>query len=401
MVTAWKSRYRRNALAPAVPVEEEPVSGIRLIHGGKEYFDLLRLLISTARESIYLQVYIFSDDETGRGIADLLLQAAQRNVKVYLLVDGYASQDLPDAFITRLKSGGVSIRLFEPVWRSKYFYVGRRLHHKVVVVDNRYSLVSGINISNRYNDVQDIPAWLDWAVYAEGKVAAQLSHVCRKRVLPSTLRSMQKDATDRYYDSQVEGLVTVRINDWVRRKREITNSYLSMFRHAGSRIIIMSPYFLPGRYFRKSMKRAAQRGVCIQLILAGPSDVMLSKYAERYMYRWLFRNNIEIYEYQKNILHGKMAVFDSQWATAGSYNVNNISAYASIELNLVIRDPGFVHMAEQELTGIIANDCVRITEEIYNRRTTLWTRFLQRSAYDIFRLLFFIFTFYFRQRESG
>ena len=133
--------------------------------------------------------------------------------------------------------------------------------------------------------------------------------------------------------------------------------------------------------------------------MTGMSDVVIAKYSERYMYRWLLRNGIEIYEYEKNILHGKMAVCDGQWLTLGSYNVNNISAYASIELNLDVHNPSFARHVEQHVEAIIQNDCKRITVEEHRSRETLLNQFLERSAYDIFRLLLFLFTFYFKQRE--
>jgi cardiolipin synthase len=113
----------------------------------------------------------------------------------------------------------------------------------------------------------------------------------------------------------------------------------------------------------------------------------------------MLRNKIEIYEYLPKIVHSKVATYDSKWLTVGSYNVNNISAYASIELNLDVSDASFVQHVEKRLNRIIEMDCILITEEEYKMRTTLWQQFLQRSAYDIFRFILFIFTFYFRQRE--
>src|SRR6202030_4242758 len=132
---------------------------------------------------------------------------------------------------------------------------------------------------------------------------------------------------------------------------------------ASNQIIIMSGYFLPGPAIRRNMKRAATRGVKIKLILAGISDVMVAKYAERYMYNWLFRNNIEIYEYKPCVLHGKVAVYDKQWATIGSYNVNIISAYASVELNIDVNNRAFAGMLDETMQNIIRKDCVQITKE--------------------------------------
>ena len=368
---------------------------VQLVHGGKEYFSLLKQLISNAQDSIYLQTYIFEEDQTGTEVANELMAAARRQVKVFLLVDGYASNHLSASFIKKLKAAGVNFRMFDPLLKSKYFYLGRRLHHKVVAIDTKYSLVGGINISDRYNDMPDQPAWLDWAVYAEGEVATQLTQICQQRVKPASLKSLlgsKKKLTTK------GNVVSVKVNDWVRNKREITNSYLTMFREAKESIIIMSAYFLPNDQFRKELRRAAKRGVKVKLILAGPSDVALSKYAERYMYRWLLKNGIEIYEYQKSVLHGKMAVYGGKWATVGSYNVNNISAYASIELNLAVSDTNFANQVEAALNSVMADGCVRITAEHVNH-SSLTKRTMQRGAYYIFRIMFFLFTFYFKRRE--
>ncbi|MEJ0105932.1 MAG: phospholipase D-like domain-containing protein [Bacteroidota bacterium] len=153
---------------------------IKLIHGGRDYFDLLIQLINQATESIHLQTYIFGDDETGREVADALKTAAKRNVQVHVLADGYASQAMSRHFINELKAAGIHFRFFEPLLKSKHFYFGRRLHHKVFVADAKSALVGGINIANRYNDMPGKPAWLDFALYDEGEVAKELCVLCWK-----------------------------------------------------------------------------------------------------------------------------------------------------------------------------------------------------------------------------
>ncbi|HEY4968023.1 MAG TPA: phospholipase D-like domain-containing protein, partial [Puia sp.] len=111
---------------------------IKLIRGGRPYFDQLLHLINGAERIIQLQVYIFDDDETGREISTALKEAAKRNVAVYLMADGYASQKLPKKFIRELEEAGVHFRFFEPLFRSRQAYFGRRLHHKVIVTDNQF-----------------------------------------------------------------------------------------------------------------------------------------------------------------------------------------------------------------------------------------------------------------------
>ncbi|MES1217809.1 MAG: phospholipase D-like domain-containing protein, partial [Bacteroidota bacterium] len=147
------------------------INRVSLIRGGKEYFDTLVRLINTAKESIHIQSYIFDDDTTGSMIADALKKACERKVEVYVLADGYASQVMSKSFIKDLKKAGIHFRFFEPFFKSTHFYFGRRMHHKISVFDARYALVGGVNIADRYNDLQGKPAWLDFAIYAEGEIA--------------------------------------------------------------------------------------------------------------------------------------------------------------------------------------------------------------------------------------
>lgn len=381
-----------------VNLKKKEFDQIRLVRSGFEYFDLLTQLIHAAQKSIHLQVYIYEDDETGKQIADALIDATKRGVNVFVVVDGYASQDLSKAFIHKLSLSGVQFRFFNPLLKSKYFYFGRRMHHKILVVDGCKAMVGGINISNNYNDTVESPAWLDWALYVEGEVATRLEYVCED-LRKFEILEVTKTHLRRKKQLLTEQPISVRINDWVRGKKEVTASYLKMLRNAQSQVTIVSSYLLPGKLLRRNLRVASKRGIKIRLVMTGMSDVVIAKYSERYMYRWLLRNGIEIYEYEKNILHGKMAVCDGQWLTLGSYNVNNISAYASIELNLDVHNPSFARHVEQHVEAIIQNDCKRITVEEHRSRETLLNQFLERSAYDIFRLLLFLFTFYFKQRE--
>jgi cardiolipin synthase len=374
---------------------------VKLIRGGPEYFDLLEKMIASARSSIHFQFYILENDQTGRRIADALKSAAQRGVQIYVLLDGYASKDLPQDFVEDIRSAGIHIRMFEPILRSQSFYFGRRLHHKVVVTDSWHCLVGGLNVSDRYNNTIEATAWLDWALFSEGPVGPVVVKVCEQRYKSRGMRfnhPMPDIKPLMPHASRTDCAVRIRTNDWVGRKWEISRSYLEMLKSSTSEITIMSPYFLPGEIFRRRIKQAIRRGVDIHVVLAGISDITLSKYAERYMYRWLLRNKVKIHEYQKTVLHGKMAVCDGQWITIGSYNFNNLSAYASIELNMDVKDRAFSSEVQSRLNHIIKSDCRLITEEEYERAGII-EHILQWIAYNIHRVVLFLFTFYFKQKE--
>jgi len=377
---------------------------ISLVHSGEDYFSLLLSLIDKAKLTIHLQVYIYENDETGRKVADALMAAAKKGVSVYLHVDGYASQRLNGEFRHKLEKAGIHFKFFEPLLKSRHFYFGRRLHQKVFVADGIYSLVGGLNIGDRYNDLPNKIAWFDLALYAEGEVSYQLHLICnamwrRRRRLKDKL--IKKDV-EQFCESilkEERQTVRVRQNDWVKRKSEVWNSYRLLFSKANETITIMCSYFLPGRTYRKLLSRASARGVKVKIILAGKSDVMLSKNAERYLYDWLLRKNIEIYEFERTVLHAKMSVADKKTVTIGSFNVNNISAYASLELNLDIKSPAFGSYIQDVMDDIIAKDCKQITKENYISSTNIFKRAWQKICYALVNWILTLFTFYFKQEE--
>ena len=148
---------------------------------------------------------------------------------------------------------------------------------------------------------------------------------------------------------------------------------------------------------RRSIRQAVNRGVRVKVIMAGKSDLVVAKNAERFLYDWLLRNKVEIYEYQNNILHGKIAVCDGEWLTIGSYNVNDISAFASIELNLDIRNAEFVTGVRQTIDEIIKNDCVRVTPADFGKTRNIFTQFYRWFSFQFIHQVFHLFTFYFRR----
>ena len=331
-----------------------------------------------------------------------LLSAAKRKVKVYLLVDGYASQSISEALIQQLTVAGIHFRFFSPLFKYSNFYFGRRLHHKVVVVDSSIALVGGVNISNHYNDLPGKPAWLDFAIVVRGEVVNELCTICWKtwngnqagyRKSPCIIKAPN-------IDLNLNEMANVRIrrNDWVLRKYQISKTYIEMMTNAESQVIILCSYFLPGTVMRRHLKKAASRGVIVKVIVTGKSDLLVAKNAEKFLYDWLLRNNIGIYEYQINILHGKMAVCDSKWVTIGSYNVNDISAYASVELNLDIQNDHFATQVQSMFQGIISTGCTLITKEGHLQSKNIFKQFFRWVSYELFRITFYAFTFYFKQK---
>ena len=364
---------------------------VEYVEQGKHFFKKLKWIIDKAKESIHLQTYIFEDDETGTFIADALIKAAERGVAVFVLVDGYASQKISKSFLARVREAGVRFRLFEPFFKFRKFYFGRRLHHKMVVVDGEEAMVGSMNIADKYNDIGDEKAWLDRAIYIHGEVAAELQRICvrfweGKKWSRLIRKKKATTAPGKNFPPDYDTPVRVRQNDWINRKGQATRTYFQIFHNAKTYIYVVCSYVLPDSTLRRQLERAAKRGVEIRFVLAGTSDVKVVKTAERYLYRWMLRNKMKLYEYQPAVLHVKMAIADDEILTIGSYNLNNLSAYASVELNLDVRDPAFVKEVRRDIEEVMEKDCIVVPLKDYMTRLFSWRQFMRWCSYVITRI---------------
>ena len=376
---------------------------VSIVRSGEPFFTQLKRLIDEANHSIHFQTYIFSADSTGREVAARLMEAARRGVSVYLMADGYASRTLPKELIQQLKEAGVQFRFFEPLFRGPDFYFGRRLHHKMVVVDERYAVVSGSNIADRYNDLPGQPAWYDMALLVEGDAVLELYDICLKIWERDTTKKnlLRKKLHDLFNYISAEDAVGVRVlqNDWVRRKLEIYFAYHKLFKQAKKSITVVCSYFLPGLSLRNRLSKAVKRGVEVRVVLANTSDVALTKHAERYLYKWMLRNGIKVYEYLPSVLHAKMAVVDDEFLTVGSYNLNDLSAKASVELNLLVKDSELAQEMKAEIENVITHHCVAIDAKNFSLRLLSFRQLWQFLCYHTLRFFLTIGTFYFKQEE--
>ncbi len=362
-----------------------------LVHSGEDYFMRLEKMILDAKTEIHIQTYIFDYDTTGKKIISALTIAASRNVKIFLLLDGFGSLSFPEEVIDALSKIGIEIRIFSPFFSANSLYIGRRLHHKIAVVDSKTALIGGINIADKYHGTQKTLPWLDYAVEINDEnISKSLHELCRDMYFKNRIIRRKKIIT--LYEKSNINSVSVLQNDWLKRKNEIFRSYINKISTAEKEIVIVSSYFLPGKKLIKALKKASQNKVTIKLILSGISDVPMARRASCHLYSKLLRYNIELYEWKKSVLHGKIAVIDSNWATIGSFNLNNLSSFASIEMNVAIDSSEFAAIYLLHLREIM-DQCERITPETLKIRDGLPTKLANWLSYWTARTIEIIVTY--------
>ncbi len=93
-----------------------------------------------------------------------------------------------------------------------------------------------------------------------------------------------------------------------------------MLTSARREVIIANAYFFPGYRLLHAMRNAARRGVRVKLIVQGEPDIPIVKFGAHLLYHYLVKGGVQIYEYRRRPLHGKVALADDHWATVGSSN---------------------------------------------------------------------------------
>lgn len=379
------------AQIPILQKNKDGQAKVTLVHSGEDYFIRARNIILNAKSVIHIQMYIFENDATGLEIIDALKEAAIRNVEIYVLLDGYGSYSFPKLILKELKQLGINIRFFSPFFSGNNFYIGRRLHHKIITADGTAALVGGINISNNYKGTSTENPWLDYAIQIESnETTIQLEQLCRNIYFKHKRTHRLKLPPASYLDQKTT--ITVLQNDWLKRNNEITTAYVNSIQKAQKEIIIVGCYFLPSRRFTKVLKKAAKSGVKIKLILSGISDIPLIQRATYHLYSSFLQNNIELYEWNKSILHGKVALVDTQWTTIGSFNVNHLSSYGSIETNVAIDSAKFAKTLASDLNSVISQ-CERITYETIKRKSSPFTIIANWFSYQFVRAILIFITY--------
>ena len=363
---------------------------LELVYSGEDYFSRLEAIIHNSQFEIDIQMYIFENDLIGRRIITALKEAAARHVKIYILLDGLGSLSFPSEIINELKQSGINIRFFAPLFSAYTFYLGRRLHHKVVVADAKITLIGGINIADKYHGTATEAPWLDYAVQLNGEISEPLQELCRDIYFKK--RRLGSKKIKSVFHLQEDALVRIIQNDWLKRKNEICDGYIKSIRNAKKEIIIVGSYFLPGIRIIRALKKASKNKVEIKLILSGISDLPMTRRATCFLYGKLLKYNIELYEWDKSILHGKTAVIDGCWTTIGSFNLNNLSSYGSVEMNVEINSISFSKNYQSHLNQIIAQ-CQRVTPESLRIKTSLFTKIINLLSYLFTRMIEIIVTY--------
>ena len=358
---------------------------MRLLIGGVDLFAAMVEAMDAAQHEVLLETYIFDFAGSGADVAHALMRAAQRGLRVCVVVDGVGTGELPDAWSALFALAGVQVRIFAPAVGLGFWLPSRwrRLHRKLCVVDNAVAFCGGINILDDYLDphvdgLLKAPR-LDYAVQLQGPLVkaahdtmTQLwSRIEAVRELRSQDVSAAIDALRGVSQNPhlpALGETQLVLRDNVRHRTHIERTYRKAIGAARHDIILANAYFFPGLRLRRALVMAARRGVRVRLLLQGQYEYFLPYRAARQLYGQLMAAGVEIYEYHASYLHAKVAVVDGKWLTVGSSNLDPFSLLLAREANVVAHHPALAQALQISLTDAIAAGATRVDPRAYLNR---------------------------------
>ena len=369
-----------------------PGNRITLLNSGIEYFPALLSAIEAARSEIYLETYIFADDEIGHQVAAALSRAAARGVQVNVTVDGFGARNFRVDFLPRLTAAGVRAMFYRP--EISPFHLRRhrlrRLHRKLVVIDARIAFVGGINIVDDNNAPEEMRPRYDYTVSIEGPTLRQVHQAARRMwEIVSWVNFKRRFRHDLPATPSCkivgEQEAAFLIRDNIRHRNDILHAYITAINGAQDEILIANAYFLPGLRFSLALHAAAKRGVRITVLLQGKTDHPLLRYAAQTLYAALLKAGMRIYEYEKSFMHAKVAVIDRLWATVGSSNIDPFSLLLAKEANLAIDNALFAADLNRPLAEALRARAQELPRDHW-QKIPWYSRVLRWICYGLVRL---------------
>lgn len=355
-------------------------SAVRIFNFGSDKFESLKKDLENARESINLQYYIFTDDNIGNEVADILMRKAREGVTVRVLYDHVGSFSVRRRFFRRMEEAGVQshpfFRVSFPQFASR---VNWRNHRKIVVIDNSIGYIGGMNIADRYVSSAETTHdfWRDTHLRVEGPIVSDMFYSfavdwnflkSKKDVTPIPAPVLSAGTITRHIPLQ---LVCSGPTD---RWGNIALVFEKAILAAKKSVYIQTPYFLPTDFLLKALQTAALSNVDVRILIPRKSDSRLLSVASYSFISECLESGIKVYLYNAGMLHAKNMIIDDDFVTTGSANFDFRSFEHNFEGNLLIYDT-HVNRRMKDTFFLDLSHATRLTLQSWNSRPRMLRMF--------------------------
>jgi cardiolipin synthase A/B len=329
---------------------------VQLLHDGPETFEQQLDLIHKAEHTVELEQYILRADEVGERFSDVLIAAAQRDVKVRVIADGIGSRGTTGAFYDTMRRKGVDVRVFNKPGFHPWLGLLPRDHRKLLVVDGKIGVTGGIGLGREWLQMgrKKRTLWRDTAVRIEGKAAGDMlqafermwRRVSRKERRGSH-RLLKKTPTGAHLDPSTDTPALVGIIEGEPFRLRVARALQIQSIAAERSIWIASAYFIPSWAEVEALTGAARDGVDVRVLVPSRNDHPWVTMLTRRYYRMLLANGVRIWEWKGDMMHAKTSVVDGRWVRVGSTDFNALGVAINYELDALVEDATVGRAAEE------------------------------------------------------
>jgi len=342
---------------------------VEVLRNGYRIFPAMLEAIAAAERTIDFATYAYWTGDIAPQFAEALCERATAGVEVNVLLDAVGASRMDRSLVGDLEKAGASVEWFRPARWFDLEKLNNRTHRKILVVDGSVAFTGGVGIAEEWTgDCEDPDHWRDTHVRVEGPVARDILG----GFLENWAEARRTILTGRHlpdvpkFDDGVRAQVTR--SSAKKGSTEAEQLFYTAIQSAQKRLWITSAYFAPRHAFVDALKDAVGRGVDVRLVVNGPHiDHALVRQAGHVSFGELLDGGVRIFEYQRTMLHAKVTVVDSAWATIGSINFDNRSFALNDELNLSIQDAGVAGTFEEHFENDL-EDCIELTPGTWSRR---------------------------------
>ena len=356
---------------------------VKLLKSGEEKFNYLLEDIKKAKHHIHLEYFNFRNDSIANLTFEILGQKAKEGVEVRAIFDAFGNfsnnRPLKKKHLKEIRENGIEIVKFDPFKFPYINHAFHRDHRKIVVIDGKVGYTGGMNIADYYiNGLPEIGEWRDMHARIEGESVQELQKIFLRMWEKSTGEEINGKI---YYPNNED---TLKINEQeniaivdrhpTKTSKVMRRVYAKAIETANNKVQIINPYFTPTNIITKAIKKALDKGVKVEIMIPGKSDIKFTPDAAFYIANKLRKEGADIYIFNGGFHHSKIMMIDSLYCTVGSTNLNSRSLRYDYEVNAFI----FNQETTNEMTTLFNKDkenSTLLTRDVYLKRTP-WKRFV-------------------------
>jgi cardiolipin synthase len=351
---------------------------VELLMSGKEKFARLFEDIRQAKQSVHLEYFNFRNDSIASLLFDILREKRKEGVEVRAAFDGFGNdsnnQPLKKEHLDKLHADSIDIYEFDPIRFPWVNHIWPRDHRKIVIIDGCIAYTGGMNVADYYIvGTEQVGEWRDMHCRIEGSAVNEL----QKIFVRFWKKLAKEELTDpKYFQGTKAGNKMVGIaNREPHTSNEIMRRfYVQALDNAKDSVKIINPYFVPTNKVIKALKRCAERGVKMDILISARYDEPLTPDIVMYNMKKLIKRGVHVWRYRPGFHHSKIMTVDGKFCTVGSTNLDARGLRYDYEVNALIFDK----QTTQELDQKFIEDTSKsdyISMEEWKKSRTTWQRF--------------------------